>query len=73
METLRLRRIQQPSELERRFNPSTSSDQRNALCGMFKATMDVAESWIAKNGDEQQLAAFKEARADDYTRLNTTT
>lgn len=51
------------------FNAATTSDQRVALLGMFKATMDVAESWHAKHGTEEQLAAFREARADDYTKL----
>ena len=51
------------------FESSTSSDQRSALLGMFTATMDVAEGWIAKNGTERQLVEFREARADDYTKL----
>jgi hypothetical protein len=51
------------------FDASTSSDQRSALLATFKATMDIAESHVAKNGNEQQLAEFREARADDYTKL----
>ena len=46
-----------------------SSDQRSALLATFKATMDIAESHLAKNGNKQQLAEFREARADDYTKL----
>lgn len=51
------------------FDATTTSDQRVALLGMFKATMDVAESWHAAHSTQQELAAFKEARAADYGRL----
>jgi hypothetical protein len=51
------------------FDVSTTSDQRGSLLAMFRATMDIAESHMAKTGDAQRLAKFREARADDYTRL----
>src|ERR1039458_4334398 len=51
------------------FDASTTSEQRGALLGMFKVTMDVAENFLAQNGTEKQLAELREARADDYTRL----
>ena len=51
------------------FDAATTSDQRVALLVMLKATMDTAESWIAKNGTEKELAEFREARAQDYDKL----
>jgi hypothetical protein len=51
------------------FGAATSSEQRDSLLGMFAATMNIAESWIGKNGTEQQLAEFRETRAEDYTKL----
>jgi TPR repeat protein len=62
-------RVEIRDKIFEEFDASASSDQRSALLATFKATMDIAESHLAKNGDEQQLAAFREARADDYTRL----
>jgi len=51
------------------FETSTTSDQRDSLLAMFTATMNLVESHIAKSGDETKLAKFRDARADDYTRL----
>jgi hypothetical protein len=51
------------------FDATTTSDQRVALLGMFKATMDVAESWHSEHATAEELAAFREARAQDYDRL----
>jgi hypothetical protein len=51
------------------FDAATSGEQRDSLLAMFAATMNVAESWIAHSGTEQELAEFREKRADDYTRL----
>jgi hypothetical protein len=51
------------------FGASTSSEQRDALLAMLHATLNIAESWIEKHGDEKQLAEFRERRADEYTRL----
>jgi hypothetical protein len=51
------------------FDASTSGEQRDALLAMFAATMNLAESYLAKTSTEEQLAAFRETRADDYTRL----
>jgi hypothetical protein len=51
------------------FDAAANSDQRSALLAIFKATMDVAESYLAKKGDKQELAKFRESRAEDYTRL----
>jgi hypothetical protein len=62
-------RVEIRDKIFEEFDAAASSDQRSALLATFKATMDIAESHLAKNGDEQQLAAFREARADDYTRL----
>jgi hypothetical protein len=49
------------------FDVATSSDQRGALLGMFKATMDLAATHVAKNGSAEQLAEFQKARAQDYS------
>jgi hypothetical protein len=51
------------------FDAAKTEDQRCSLLAMFKATMDVAESYIAETGDAKRLAEFKEARAKDYSRL----
>ncbi|HEY3654004.1 MAG TPA: hypothetical protein VGL34_03360 [Steroidobacteraceae bacterium] len=51
------------------FDAATSSKERDSLLAMFAATMDVAESWIAHSGTDQELAEFREKRADDYTKL----
>jgi hypothetical protein len=51
------------------FAVAPASEHRSALLQIFKATMDVAESWHAKHGTAEQLAACREARADDYTKL----
>ena len=62
-------RVEIRDKIFEEFDASTSSDQRSALLAAFKATMDIVESHLAKNGTEQQLAEFREARADDYTKL----
>jgi TPR repeat protein len=62
-------RVEIRDKIFEQFDASTSSDQRSALLATLKATMDIVESHLAKNGDEQQLAEFREARADDYTKL----
>jgi hypothetical protein len=51
------------------FDAARNSEQRGSLLAMFKATMDVAEVYVAKPGNAKRLAEFKEARADDYARL----
>jgi hypothetical protein len=51
------------------FDAAVTNDQRTSLLGMFKATMDIAESHLEKSGDVQRLAQFREARADDCARL----
>jgi hypothetical protein len=51
------------------FGAATSSEQRDSLLAMFTATMNVAESWLAGSGTQQQLEEFRRARADDYTKL----
>jgi hypothetical protein len=51
------------------FDAATTSAQRDSLLAMFAATMNVAESYLSSTGTKEQLAAFKEARADDYTKL----
>ena len=62
-------RVEIRDKIFEEFDASTSSDQRSALLAAFKATMDIVESHLAKNGTELQLAEFREARADDYTKL----
>src|SRR5262249_26495191 len=44
-------------------------EQRCSLLAMYKGTMDVAESYIAKTGDAKRLTEFKEARTADYDKL----
>lgn len=51
------------------FAVATAGEQRASLLQMFKVTMDVKEAWLAKNATAEELAAFREARADDYTKL----
>jgi TPR repeat protein len=62
-------RVEIRDKIFEEFDASSSSDQRSALLAAFKATMDIVESHLAKNGTERQLAEFREARADDYTKL----
>jgi len=51
------------------FPVAPAGEHRSALLQMFKVTMDVAEAYFVKKGDQQELAKFREARADDYAKL----
>ena len=51
------------------FAASTTSEQRGSLLEMFAATMNVAEVYVARSGNAERLAEFKDARANDYARL----
>jgi hypothetical protein len=54
-------------KIHEEFDAATSSEQRGALLGMFKAAMDIAESHVAKNGTAEQLAELQKARTQDYS------
>jgi hypothetical protein len=51
------------------FDAARNLDERCSLLAMFKATMDIAQVYVAKSGNAQRLTEFKEARASDYARL----
>jgi hypothetical protein len=53
----------------REFDAASTVDRRCALLADFKGTMDIAEFFVAGSGDAKRLAEFRDARADDYSRL----
>jgi hypothetical protein len=56
-------------KIHEEWGAATSVEQRDALLAMLHSTLNIAEVWIAKNGDAKELADFKERRADEYARL----
>jgi hypothetical protein len=51
------------------FDNARNSEQCDSLLAIFKATMDIAQVYVAKSGTPERLARFNEARATDYARL----
>lgn len=51
------------------FGGAPSGEHRGAILALFHATMNMAESFLAKGGHMEALAKLREARTEDYTKL----